>query len=224
MKKEETTHKIVLEFQIQNVFQFYFLAHSIEELIKQNKDIPADLLRKFLILFDSYNRFQDIEKNLNEIIENCYNYLKNCGYDFSRRKVILSSHDINITHETENRIVAAYVAPRRQKVNLSLHDLLKNCYNKILNLDPVESLRIDKKGMMEFIYGNIKSYNFELGKKSLTQYKEYVITGIIASSIGLINTEFPSETIKPSQQYNKVLYLEVRNILRKKLPYAPLNY
>jgi len=224
MKEGDKKYKIVLEFEKQKVFKIYLLAHSLQEHLKQDKDIPASLLNEFINLFEGYNRFYDVKKNYKENIEGCYNYLKKCGCDFSLKKVILSSPEIEISQESENRIVANCKNPEKLNVKLSLYDLLEKCFNMIINFETVESLRVDKKGMIEFIFNMANSYNLELGKKRLSDFKVHIITGLIASYSKIIDTKVPTETNKPLNEYNSDLYHEVRNILRKKLPYAPLNY
>jgi hypothetical protein len=224
MKEGDKKYKIVLEFEKHKVLEIYFLAHSLQKHLEQDKDIPASVLKEFINLFEMYNRFHDVEKNYKENIEGCYDYLKNCGCDFSLKKVILSSPEIEVSHESENRIVANFKNPEKLNVKLSLYDLLEKCFKMIINFEAVESLRVDKKGMIEFIFDMVNSHNLELGKKRLSDYKIHIITGLIASYSNIIDTKVPTENNKPLNDYNTDLYHEVRNILRKKLPYGPLNY
>ena len=224
MKREDKKYKIVIECERHKILEIYTLSQLLQEHLKQDKDIPTNLLKKFIDLFEVYNRFPEVEKNYNEIIERCYDYLKNCGCDFSVKKVVLSSPEINITNENKNRIVATYEDPKLLKVELGLHDLLKKCFSMIISFEVIESLRIDKKGMIEFIYDIANSYNIEIGKNRLSDYKVHIITGIIATSLGILDTSVAFEKSKPNSEYNKILHQEVRNIRRKKLPYSPLKY
>ena len=105
---------------------------------------------------------------------------------------------------------------QRKRHNLNLESLLKECWDKILSIDPFKRLAMDNIKMIDIIYNQVNSYNYRLGKKKLTYYKVCVITGKIGTYLGIIKTmkEY-FEYYGSESGYRHYLFEQVRNALAR---------
>jgi|ERR1035437_606562 hypothetical protein len=204
--------RVILEIKEGKYFEFILYAYSFDELIKQDKDIPAKLLRTFFNFFESYNPSIDRTVTIEKIINQCYEYLKASSYDFYFKKFkTLPEMNLTFPHVKQNTNTKIH----KVIYELSLKDLLNKCFDAFVLLDPVDQLNMDKKKKIEFIFSQVKNYTDRLNKKNArSSYSIYVITGVIASSFGIIDTKDEYSRIhKTSSDYNKYLYNQVRNNL-----------
>jgi len=222
MSKDSKKLKIVIEFEEKDVLEVFFLFNSIQEYIKQGKDVPSSMLKKLISLIDGFTLFQQVKENKMKIVNECYDYLKKSGCDFTKEKKMSTKSEIIIETENENKIIAHCRESEIKVRTLSLYDLIEKCFNEILNIETSESFKIEKKGLIKQIFDFVNEYNDLLGKKRLSPYKIHIITGVIAIPFKLIDEKLPTEDLKPDD-FNHSLFQKVRNILRKKLPFEPLS-
>ncbi len=232
-----------MEFDESKYFHVIFGYELLMEHIKTNKDIPAALLNDFVSLFDIIDPQEEIENNKEVIIEKCYQYLKDCNYDFNIKisypvppefppNLLMENGTLSISSTThkigppplpseQNRTTSKSKKQSRIYERLTLRDLLDSCLYGITNKKIYRVLN-NKPEAIKMIIEEVNEFNKKLGKKKLNTYKTYVITGIISSSIGVIDSkEKYKEIHKKTSGYNKFLFEQVRNSLKKK--FLPTN-
>jgi hypothetical protein len=210
-KKNKNT-RVILEIKEGKYFEFILYAYAIDDLIKQDKDIPVKLLRNFFNFFESYNLSIERTVTIEKIINQCYEYLKASSYDFYFKR-FKTLPEMNLTFPHVKQITSIKI--NKVIYEQSLKDLLNICFSAFVSLDPVDQLNMDKKKKIEFIFSQVRNYTDRLNKKNaLSSYSIHVITGVIASSLGIIHTKDEYSRIhKTSSDYNKYLYNQVRNNL-----------
>jgi hypothetical protein len=213
MNEKNKKRKIILEYKEGKFLEIILFAHYINELIEQGKDIPANLAEEFINFFENYDPIPDINKNLKIIIVECQKYLKECGYDYSIKKARFFptiNFSMNSIKEADRK------KPQRIYSNLNLLDLLNECFRAFTSIEPFYLLGMDKKKKLEFIYDQVSQYNNWLDDKKFNPYKVKVITGTIASYLGIIQSKDEYSKIhKTLFHYNKFLFDQVRNILQQ---------
>jgi hypothetical protein len=217
MKKENTQKvKTILEYDKKKSFEMFFLSLHIDELIKQNKDIPASLLSEYLTFFEIFDPEKSKRDDIESLIQKCYEYLKKCSYDFTVKEVILVpiynlSQNVDAPVDSKDKLKKK---PQRLYIKLTSLDLLEKCFSAVINIEVFERVGMNKKMIIEFIYGQVDGFNNNRLNQKLNQYKVKVITGLIASSLGIIHdSNTYSEIYKTTSGYNKYLFDQVRNNL-----------
>jgi hypothetical protein len=203
---------LTIEYDRVNIFKILFLAKDIDGLIKKEQDIPSKLLLKFLGYFAEHDPLKRFKDHLDEMIEGCYKYLKDCDYDFSINRIVVKKvGDYRLDTGDEDR---RPVRTQRLKVEYNLRQLITDCFDALINLDIHKFQRTSKNNIVRFIYSTVLEKTKDIDKRDFTTFKKYVLTGLIASHLGIIATKKTYFEIHHTKyKYNKFLFDQVRNKL-----------
>jgi hypothetical protein len=191
--------KVLLRVRGIEFDSFIKIAYEIKENIRQRKEVQSSAVKDFFeaIEIEDINIFTN-ERNKYDLIEICYKYLSNSGYDFSvpysSIKFPSSEEEITLYH--------------------NLRSMLTESITTILNIPFFTWIKMTKNELIKIIYDEISEYNQSVLDNSLTEYSTYVITGNISANFGLIQSldAYKKNHIK-EKGYNRFLFDVVRNNL-----------
>ncbi len=214
-KKNKHQIKLWLEYDAKDHWRIVSLSHDLMNHYYNDDAIPTAIFKEFISYFKDVDPDFKFKAISNELIEICYKYLKSSGYDFYYKPPPKFADGSPLTPKHK-----ALIRSKRMSwnVNYSLKKLLEHCFSELAQRD-IYKRRLSKDEVIKFINQDIVLYNFKLGKKKLGKYKVYVFTGVIGSSLGIIDSkEEYSNKQKKTSGYNKFLFEQVRNSLQKSLP------
>jgi hypothetical protein len=214
LKEKNQKGKIIIEYEKDKLLKIFLLAKYIDEQIKLEQAVPSIILNELLNCFERYDPLQKLAKQIDAHTEKCHKYLSSVGYDFSverDRDIIIGEYRLNIDEKDRQEA-------KTQKITeeLNLYKLIKECFEMIINIDTYTFIRISNNRLISMIYETINNKLKDFDNASIKTYTRYVITGRIASSIGLIDSKKTyCDYHHKKTGYNKFLYDEIRNKLKK---------
>lgn len=213
MKQKKEKEPLPLSYYREDTIKLWKCYDSIQEHIKDKKDVPHTLVKEFFSYLSKPAKTewviqQDFFKALKK---DALQFFKDEAYSFNitLKHAILEIEDI-VPEKTKRGKTKRY-----ETVTYNLEGFLDRLFSLLQDESNVAATKT-KESFAPFIYDAFKHYLKDIDAKVITDYSILVITGFIISKYGMLLSEAQHEVSPRYSFYTEYLYYSVRRIAKSK--------